>query len=91
MLEAIDGYKTYIGLAFGALALVAHAAGINVPGLNVDDSAILTNLWLVFMAAAGRSALAKVASPQEIAALLKMLSDALANVPRHAPPAQRGS
>jgi hypothetical protein len=74
MLKQIDGRKTYIGLAIGAVALIAHAAGVDIPGLKVDDSAILTNLWLIFMAAVGRSAVAKIVSPQDIAAFLKLLA-----------------
>lgn len=74
MLSKFSGYKCYLGIAAAALALIAHAAGATIPGVMVDDGAIMQNLWLLFMGAATRSAIAKVAGPQDLALLTKALT-----------------
>ncbi|HSV26230.1 MAG TPA: glycosyl hydrolase 108 family protein [Xanthobacteraceae bacterium] len=57
---ALAGSKTYIGLAIGAAVVIANHFGflptaIAVPGLNPNNW--LSDLWYLYLGAAGRSAL----------------------------------
>jgi hypothetical protein len=62
ILAALDGKKTYIGLALGAAVIVANHFGATVPGVppSVGNEDWLTQLWSLYMGSALRSALAKV-------------------------------
>lgn len=56
-LQSIDGYKTYIVLAFGVLAvLVNHFIG-PIPNVNLNSANWLTDIWTLLLGGAARSAL----------------------------------
>lgn len=57
VLNFLDGKKVYLGCVLGACALVCHKLGIPMPGITVDDSAVMQNLYVLAMVAAGRSAM----------------------------------
>jgi hypothetical protein len=50
----LKGKKTYIGLGVGAIVVIAHRLGVPTPGVQVDDTQIVHNLWMIAIAAAGR-------------------------------------
>ena len=50
----LKGKKTYVGLAVGAVVVLAHKAGVPMPGVTIDDNAYLQNLWALGVAAAAR-------------------------------------
>lgn len=84
LFAAANGYKTYIGLAVGAATLIAHANGYALAGVSIDDGALMTNLWGLAMAAFGRSALAKVVTPDMVNVVVKHVANAAASQPKPA-------
>lgn len=61
ILELLSGKKVYILAAVGVVIGLLEMAGIDVVP-NVDQTNALTYIWAALMAAAGRSAVAKVAA-----------------------------
>jgi hypothetical protein len=61
ILSAINGKKFYIGALVGTIALVCHKLGIPIPGVEINDDAIMQNLWLLWMGSAAAHKLQKVA------------------------------
>lgn len=62
VLQAVDGYKTYILCAVGiVVVLVNHFVG-QVPGTSPDSANWLDSIWTILMVAAGRSAVNKIGS-----------------------------
>jgi hypothetical protein len=60
-LQQLDGYKTYIAIALGAVVVLANAfLGVSIPGVTLDKSNWLQDLWALVLLATGRSAIAKV-------------------------------
>lgn len=57
LLASIDGYKTYIVLAFGVLAVLINHFIAPIPNVNLNSANWLTDLWTLTLGAAGRSAL----------------------------------
>jgi hypothetical protein len=58
--STIDGYKTYIGLAIGAAAVIANKAGIPMPpGVTLDANQFGVDLWAIMIGAAARHGIAK--------------------------------
>lgn len=55
--DFLKGKKTYLGLAVGAVVVLAHKAGIPMPGVQVDDQQWLTNLWQIVLVGFARHGL----------------------------------
>jgi hypothetical protein len=53
-MNKVEGYKTYIACALGALVVIANHLGLSIPGITVDDSAFAVNMWAIITAAAIR-------------------------------------
>lgn len=73
--EFLKGKKTYIGLALGGVVVLAHKAGLPMPGVQIDDQAYIQNLWMLALGAAARHGLdnsspAVVNAGKAVAALL---------------------
>ena len=60
ILNAVDGYKTYIALVLGAIVIVANHFGIHAPGTTLDPNNWLNDLYLLILGATSRSAVTKV-------------------------------
>lgn len=62
-LQALDGYKIYIGCAVWAAMIICAHFGIAIPGAPVDpDGNWLAQLLGVYMVASGRSTATKIIS-----------------------------
>jgi hypothetical protein len=57
VISLFSGKKVYIGCFVGMAVLLLHKAGVPMPGVTIDDQAILNNLWILFMVAFGRAAM----------------------------------
>ena len=61
-LESISGHKTYIAVAIGILVVLANAfLGVPIPGVSLDKTTWMQDLWTLILIATGRSAVAKIA------------------------------
>ena len=61
--DAVNGKKTYIGLAIGAVAIALNHFGWwpnTIAPLNLDPNNWLAQEWTILVTAFGRDALAKV-------------------------------
>lgn len=56
----VNGYKTYITLGLGAATVVANHFGVQIPGVNLDDSNWVSDLFTLAAGATVRHAIAKV-------------------------------
>ena len=55
--DFLSGKKTYILAGLGALLMIAHKAGLVIPGVSIDDASITQNLYVLAMAVAVRHGL----------------------------------
>ena len=62
ILNALDGYKTYILAAIGVLVILANHFLGPVPGTPGDSANWLSDIWAMLLVAAGRSAVNKIPS-----------------------------
>lgn len=60
ILTLLNGNKTYIACALGALVVIANHFGIQVVGVQLDPTNWINELWQLALVASGRSAIAKV-------------------------------
>lgn len=56
----INGKKTYITLGLGAATVIANHLGVPIPGVHLDDSNWLSDLFTLAAGATARHALAKI-------------------------------
>lgn len=59
-MEALSGRKTYIAVIIGGVIVLANAAGIEIPGVDLDKAAWLEQFWSLGIIATFRAALAKL-------------------------------
>jgi hypothetical protein len=59
LLQSVDGYKTYIALAVGAVVVIVNHF-VPLPNVTLDPSNWLTDLFQLALVATGRSAVTKV-------------------------------
>lgn len=55
----VNGYKTYITLGLGAATVIGNHFGIKVPGVSLDDSNWVSDLFMLAAGATARHAIAK--------------------------------
>ena len=57
ILAKIDGYKTYLVLAVGALVVLANHFIGPIPNVTLNSANWLTDLWTLVLGGAARSAI----------------------------------
>lgn len=72
----LKGKKTYIGLAAGGVVVVLQHLGVPMPnGIKVDDSAYISDLWTLAIAAAGRHGISTDLAKAVVTAIIQMNAD----------------
>lgn len=56
----LNGNKTYLACALGALVIIANHFGVQITGVTLDPNNWLNDLWNVVLIAAARSAAKKI-------------------------------
>lgn len=57
--SAISGYKTYVTLGLGAATVLANHFGYQIPGVNLDNSNWISDLFTLAAGATMRHAIGK--------------------------------
>ena len=60
VLTALDGNKTYIAAGVGILVILTNHFIGPVPGVQLDSSQWLTDIWSLVLVMAGRSGMKKI-------------------------------